>query len=433
MKAHKSSAERVERILADFEARRRDIALRQVGAMRREIAEYGALLGTGDPGGVAGTASEGFGREVAAHALEHVDAFARSARAGRAPAGPELDFVRLRGEQRARELLPLDALLQAYLIGQRTFWEALVEAADGTPGDLEALIELTGITFSYTHAIAAAVAETYAIARQRTVDDRDRARRDLLDILLARSGPLNEDLARRATQLGFEPDTPLYVAVAVPVTPAQVNGGGVPVRPGEALRALAEAVAWHGSPDPAAAFVVPRHDEVITLVPAGKRTPAQARKALERAAIHLGRSLGIRLRAGVSTRCAGLAEVERGHREAHLALRHADGGGRTAVALDEVGLLDHLTATADPSTRRLVPEEVWRLADEGSLVDTLRAYAAADLNVAGAARALSVHPNTVHYRLGRVQELAGRDPRRFGDLSELLAGLTLAESGRAAV
>ena len=61
--------------------------------------------------------------------LQHVQAFVRAGRAGRAPAGEELDFVRARGAQRARELLPLDALLETYLIGQRTFWEAIVAAA----------------------------------------------------------------------------------------------------------------------------------------------------------------------------------------------------------------------------------------------------------------------------------------------------------------
>jgi sugar diacid utilization regulator len=425
---NKSRGERIARMLDDFEARRRDVAVALVRTMRREIPEYGALLGRGDPGDPAGTASEAFAREVALHALEHVDAFARSARSGLAPEGHELDFVRIRGEQRARELLPLDALLQAYLLGQRTFWEALVSAADGSAEDLEALVELTGSTFRYTHAIAAAVAETYAMARQRTVADRDRARRDLIDVLLARSGPLSEELVRRATQLGLEPSAPVYVAVAVARPAADGNGAG---RPGaEALRRVAEALGWHGSPDPAAAFVVVRHDEVVTLIPAGRPSPEQARKALQRAAVHLGRAHGIQLLAGVSTSCEGLGEVERGHREAHLALRHATGGARSAVALDDVGLLAHLTATADPSSRRLVPAPVRQLAGERALVETLRAYAASDLNVAAAARALDVHPNTVHYRLGRVQEIAERDPRRFSDLSELLTGLTLAESAR---
>jgi DNA-binding PucR family transcriptional regulator len=59
-------------------------------------------------------------------------------------------------------------------------------------------------------------------------------------------------------------------------------------------------------------------------------------------------------------------------------------------------------------------------------VATLRAYADAGLQVLPAARALHVHPNTVHYRLGRIGELTGRDPRRFADVSDLLLALRLA-------
>lgn len=37
-----------------------------------------------------------------------------------------------------------------------------------------------------------------------------------------------------------------------------------------------------------------------------------------------------------------------------------------------VALFDHLTATADPSARQLVPAEVRRLGDDPALVETVR-------------------------------------------------------------
>src|SRR5688500_11394944 len=90
-------------------------------AARTEVADYAAVR------------DESFGAEVVAHSEEHVRAFVRTARRGRPPSGRELDFVAERGARRARELLPLDALLESYLIGQRTVWESIVEAAGDTP------------------------------------------------------------------------------------------------------------------------------------------------------------------------------------------------------------------------------------------------------------------------------------------------------------
>jgi DNA-binding PucR family transcriptional regulator len=34
---------------------------------------------------------------------------------------------------------------------------------------------------------------------------------------------------------------------------------------------------------------------------------------------------------------------------------------------------------------------------------------------------MSLHPNSLRYRLGRITELTGRDPRKITDLLELIA------------
>jgi len=159
------------------------------------------------------------------------------------------------------------------------------------------------------------------------------------------------------------------------------------------------------------------------------RGPRELRAALERTAGLLRRKHGIALRAGVSPAFAGLAAVGRAYGEAERALRHA-GPGAPAIALEEVPLFDYLAAAADETAHRLIPPGARALltADRrvaGALSSTLRAYAECDLNVARAAERLAVHPNTVHYRLRRVQELSGRDPRRFAELLELRTALRL--------
>jgi hypothetical protein len=394
-------------VLDQLEEKADAIARRMALAARKEVEEYAAVA---DPG---------FAAEVLAHASEHVRAFVRSARAGRPPEGEELDFVRSRGAQRARELMPLDALLETYLIGQRTVWEAIVEAAGDSPDGMRAAQELTALTFGYTHAINVAVADAYLRESNALATEAERSRRDLLDRLLSGREP-GADEARRAEALGLRPAAEHVVVVAV----ADDGGDDEPSR--LVARALLRA-------DPERPFVVPRHDEVVAVLPVYvRRGPAEIRSALERAAEVLMRTHRVRMRAGVSSVCSGLSELARGYGEAGGALRHA-GHGAAVVALQDVALIDYLAAAADDTARRLVSAGAHRLLEAdrgqaGALAQTLRAYADCGLNVSRTAQRLTVHPNTVHYRLGRVATVTGQDPRRFDDLAELLTALRLLES-----
>jgi PucR C-terminal helix-turn-helix domain/GGDEF-like domain len=391
-------------VLDQLEANAETIARRMALAAREEVEEY---AGVGDPD---------FAAEVLAHASEHVAAFVRASRAERPPEGDELDFVRARGAQRARELMPLDALLESYLIGQRTVWEAIVEAAGDSPDGMRAAQQLTALTFGYTHAINVAVADAYLRESNALATEAERSRRDLLDRLLSGREP-GPDEARRAEALGLRSDAEQVVAVA------RHAGGEEDAR--LVVRALVQA-------DPERPFVVPRHDEVVAILPVYvRRGTAEIRGSLERALKALARAHGVAARAGVSSVCSGLSELARGYGEAGRALRHAGTDG-PVVALQDIALLDYLATGADDTAERLVPAGARRLLEAdggkpGALTQTLRAYAGCNLNVARTAESLTVHPNTVHYRLSRIATLTGRDPRRFDDLAELLTALRLLE------
>lgn len=60
------------------------------------------------------------------------------------------------------------------------------------------------------------------------------------------------------------------------------------------------------------------------------------------------------------------------------------------------------------------------------MAETIRAFAAADMNLREAADTLHIHLNTAKYRLGRIQELTGRNVRSVNDLVELLVAIELA-------
>ncbi|MFI0348868.1 CdaR family transcriptional regulator [Actinomadura sp. 9N407] len=83
-----------------------------------------------------------------------------------------------------------------------------------------------------------------------------------------------------------------------------------------------------------------------------------------------------------------------------------------------------------------LPDEVGGAAGErilgalpADLRRTLWAYFTHDRHVVQAARELNVHRNTLVYRLGRIADLTGRDPRVFADAVALQAALYLADLG----
>lgn len=83
---------------------------------------------------------------------------------------------------------------------------------------------------------------------------------------------------------------------------------------------------------------------------------------------------------------------------------------------------------ADATARAVIAAKATRLraldpTARTTAIDTIRAFAAADLNVARAAGALHVHENTVRHRLDRIDATTGHDPRTFRGLVDLLCAV----------
>ena len=140
------------------------------------------------------------------------------------------------------------------------------------------------------------------------------------------------------------------------------------------------------------------------------------------------REAGLPLALGISTPAAGVrraaARLRRGARRAGLVARRRrrraapDG----AVRLPDASAPDTARRLVDPALREALADDRAR---GGGLRDTVRALAAADLQIAGAARLLQVHPNTPSTGCGRIEERTGRNPRRVADLIELLVAIEL--------
>jgi sugar diacid utilization regulator len=65
------------------------------------------------------------------------------------------------------------------------------------------------------------------------------------------------------------------------------------------------------------------------------------------------------------------------------------------------------------------------VAEDEVLTETVLAFAEAGLNMHRSGERMRVHPNTVQYRLQRVAEITGWNPKRFGDLLHLIVAIRL--------
>lgn len=398
----------IERIVAALQARRASIAWSMVEAIHAEIPPYDRR------------ADAHVDADVLAHCGAHAELILEVSREAREPTRTELAFAREAAIRRVHQGIPLDALLQAFRVGHRTVWDAILDEARDSSAGREAAVALTRPAMQYIDIASTQVAETYIGERQRIEATADRERRDLLESLLAGAPEVLAGGPPPAAP-ALDPAGALVVAVArgAPEQAAEQSG----------LERAVDGLERCARPRP---LVVPRHGELVTLVTGIEPAEVAIRMRTVCAELDDGEGDGS-LRVGISGLARGFAGVAQAYAEAHQALRHAS-PGRPAVALPEVSPYDYLAASADAATKRAIADKGRALLEadareDGAIVKTLLAYVEEDLNVARSAERLVVHPNTVRYRLRRIAETSGYDPRTFAGLVELVTVIRAAGAG----
>jgi DNA-binding PucR family transcriptional regulator len=137
----------------------------------------------------------------------------------------------------------------------------------------------------------------------------------------------------------------------------------------------------------------------------------------------------VAVRVGISTEHEDPSGVPAAYAEARRAAEGApqDGG---VVSLSELSPADYLASHADDVAARLVPEAVRSFIAEdldrdGGLVATVLAYTASDMNLARTAERLHIHVNTARYRLSRIAERTGCEPRSLADMLDLVLAIKM--------
>ena len=253
------------------------------------------------------------------------------------------------------------------------------------------------------------------LMRERAAAEADRrVRADLLDELLAaRAGTTDASrLARKAARLGLRIRGRVWAVVIAPDDPEGARAVATDPIAQRVSRTLADAIDVPGGQ------VVARGTTFVLLVPGEAdlaRVEQIARAAADAAQARTG---GYGFSAGIGSGAGGPGELRRLVSEAEQALALVQRGAvaarcRPTRVSESIGFSwrsPTTSAWARMSRSGSGISSVTMSGDRGgSLIETLEAVVAEGWNLRAAARRLSLHTNTLHYRLGRVQDVSGRD------------------------
>jgi hypothetical protein len=347
--------------------------------------------------------------EVVHQAVEHaVHHFVGRIASPATPREPTLEFFRRIGRGEALEGRGLEPLQAALRLCGRVAWRSMTTPrADQGPRRDDRMRDAPGYRFSgdtlstlaeaiflYLDELAGACAEGYEQAKARLANEIEHRRHRLLDLLIADPPASHDMIASLARAANWR----LPRRVAAVALPAGDHDGAVPAPPlpGDVLMDMTRR-------DPF--LLVPDADD-----------PGQA-ASIERALRGWVAAVGPAVplaRASSSLRWArqALELMQRGivafSKRAVFCGEHLS----TLLILSDEELMRTLSALELSPLRRL------RASQRDRLADTLLAWLQSSGNAREAARRLHVHPQTVRYRLRRLDELFGdtlRDPNtRFG-------------------
>lgn len=378
VRALRSSTAVASRVLADLDALVETIGV----ALRDEIPEYAAMT----PAQMT--------EDVLPVTRRVVTSFFDAVVSG-APVGAKV--VRKfeeSGRARLEMGVPLESMLHAYRIAGRVTWTAVTHAI--RPGEETLLAALAAQWMDYIDLASSAVAKAYMSASAERLRSLDARRRELVEALLTATDP--GEVA--AVSLRFS------TILAGAYVPVLVAGDDVAGRI-DALLATAPERTLGGH----------RGDRVLLLVPETFGGSAALAGVVPDGIVAWGRP--------AAPGAALLAEV--GSVEALLEAGVAEGRTAGAYGPDDL-LVEQLLLgnerVAD-ALRRRVSDVLAARDPSGAIVATLRAYLDTG-SIPETARREVVHANTVAYRLGRVRDLTGLDPRVPVDAALLVLGLGIA-------
>jgi hypothetical protein len=320
---------------------------------------------------------------------------------------PDLGPPRRTGRRRAQEGVPLPELLRAYRLGFAFLWEELLAEARATgESAVRALTDTAAAILTCSDEYAIALTEAYREAVSDRMVTTDRHRSALVEALVT-GGVSDHGPAWEVAKLLDLPYEGVFLAVVAENTAL----GTEPLAGAEARLAPHDvASAWRLGPD-----------QQVGVISLGRRPVDLVVGLLDELAA---------ARVGLSPIYPTVDHTPRAVRLARIAMQNLPTGAPAVAQFDDSPL--GALVAADPGVARDVVQRVFgRLLaldaeDRSALLATVEAWLDAGGSATAAGHALFCHPNTVRYRLRRVEELTGRSvdiPRAAAELTVALQAL----------
>lgn len=291
---------------------------------------------------------------------------------------PDIEWMESAGEERMRQGIPLDAIMQGIEIAHRVVWQTAVRKAPGCDVSADVLLERAGVMIEWTNAIMSRAAIGYRRAEEVARRAQRRRREALVHGALL--GTMAPDIVRyRLGVLGLS-NVDQFVALRVRTSEADSHG---------VERTLLTQGALVSSIGGDLAAVC-RDRPVLDGVVAGLGSPADP------------------------------SELPASFESATAALEAAAAFDMVGVfSADDLGV--RLAVFAEDRLGRQLADRLLGPLDEekdyaDQLEETIRVFLDEGLRVDPTATRLYVHPNTVRYRLDRYEALAGVSLRSVDDL-----------------
>jgi DNA-binding PucR family transcriptional regulator len=376
-----------------------EVTQQMVDRMIEQVPAYRRL----PPDGIA---------DVQALAARNTRVMSAALRAGTHLDRDELRYVAEHVRERVRRGVSMEEMLHAYRAAITVFWEAAIAEGVTLGFSRDAALELARRTSELTDDLTTHAAETYVreISRLRALSDQEA--RDLLELLL-RGEVDAEALATHHAAPGLDSAESLVVVVGRIAHTDRSES--------DALESAAAVLTGALTTGHASPLVAVRTGVVVAVAPAEAGAPIGPRLSEAHDGLGAPRS--------------GLARVPAAFDQAALAVSRAS-LAQPVVSLAELPVVQNLLLGATGTMRALLTTLAEDIDFEGrestaGMRTTLHAFADASMNLTRAAEALHVHPNTLRYRLRRIEERSGRDPHAFNDLVDLICLLDLLDEARA--